>query len=257
MIEPDNEREEFHSELNNTHPQTLRPEQDLEEERKVALAAKVFQEDITVHTLLESLAEAVIISDTQGTIIFINRRAKEMFGYDLVEITGHSLNILVPKQQVKSHKQHIKDFFKDPHIRPMGQNIDLAGRHKNGAEFPVEVSLSYLDTEVGRIGLAFVTDITPRKQAEWALKLRNEELRKANQELKEEIARRERAEQEIKVMSGLIPICASCKKIRNDEGFWQQIEIYIKDHSEAEFSHGICPECKVKLYPELFGDEDK
>ena len=56
---------------------------------------------------------------------------------------------------------------------------------------------------------------------------------------------------EIKVLKGIIPICASCKKVRTDQGFWQQVEIYIRDHSEAKFSHGICPDCKDKLYPNL------
>ncbi len=56
----------------------------------------------------------------------------------------------------------------------------------------------------------------------------------------------------IKTLRGILPICASCKKIRNDDGYWQQIESYIRDHSDAEFSHGICKECAHKLYPELF-----
>jgi hypothetical protein len=55
----------------------------------------------------------------------------------------------------------------------------------------------------------------------------------------------------VNLLSGLIPICASCKKIRDDDGYWSQIEVYIRDHSEAEFSHGICPECSKRLYPEL------
>ncbi|MBN2398699.1 MAG: hypothetical protein JXI32_09985 [Deltaproteobacteria bacterium] len=59
----------------------------------------------------------------------------------------------------------------------------------------------------------------------------------------------ERAMGEIKTLSGLIPICASCKKIRNDEGYWQQVEIYVRDRSTAQFSHGICPDCFEKLYP--------
>lgn len=58
--------------------------------------------------------------------------------------------------------------------------------------------------------------------------------------------------EEIKVLRGIIPICASCKKIRDDEGYWHQVEVYIGDHSEAEFSHGICPECTKKLYPEFY-----
>ena len=56
---------------------------------------------------------------------------------------------------------------------------------------------------------------------------------------------------EIKTLSGLLPICASCKKIRDDKGYWNQIEAYIRDRSEAEFSHSICPECAKHLYPEL------
>lgn len=54
----------------------------------------------------------------------------------------------------------------------------------------------------------------------------------------------------VKTLSGFLPICASCKKIRDDKGYWNQIEIYIKDHSEADFSHGICPQCATRMYPE-------
>lgn len=56
---------------------------------------------------------------------------------------------------------------------------------------------------------------------------------------------------QVKLLSGFLPICCSCKKIRDDQGYWQQIESYIRAHSQAEFSHGICPECYKKLYPEL------
>jgi hypothetical protein len=64
---------------------------------------------------------------------------------------------------------------------------------------------------------------------------------------------REKAFEEVKILRGFLPICASCKKIRDDKGYWTQMEAYIRDHSEAEFSHGICPECVKKLYPELEG----
>jgi len=65
------------------------------------------------------------------------------------------------------------------------------------------------------------------------------------QELKEALAK-------VKLLSGFLPICCSCKKIRDDQGYWQQIESYISDHSNAEFSHGLCPECSKKLYPEYY-----
>ncbi|MBF0545630.1 MAG: response regulator [Candidatus Riflebacteria bacterium] len=61
----------------------------------------------------------------------------------------------------------------------------------------------------------------------------------------------QKALEKIKILSGIIPICASCKKIRNDKGYWEQIEVYIRDHSEAEFSHGLCEECRDRLYPEF------
>jgi len=60
-----------------------------------------------------------------------------------------------------------------------------------------------------------------------------------------------RANDEVKVLKGIIPICAACKKIRDDKGYWTQVESYIRSHSEAEFSHGLCPDCVKKLYPEL------
>jgi phosphoserine phosphatase RsbU/P len=54
---------------------------------------------------------------------------------------------------------------------------------------------------------------------------------------------------QIKTLSGIVPICANCKKIRDDQGYWNQVEVYVRDHTEATFSHGICPECREKLYP--------
>ena len=69
-------------------------------------------------------------------------------------------------------------------------------------------------------------------------------LEKALRDLKNALA-------EVKTLSGLLPICAACKKIRDDKGYWNQIEGYIQEHSDAEFSHGVCPECTTKLYPDL------
>ncbi len=93
----------------------------------------------------------------------------------------------------------------------------------------------------------------------------NAQLTKVNAELVHEISERKRAEEEkeelivelqenlakIKTLSGLLPICAHCKNIRDDKGYWSQIEAYIEDHSETEFSHGICPECAIKYYPDM------
>jgi len=72
--------------------------------------------------------------------------------------------------------------------------------------------------------------------------------------LQQKKANLEKALSEIKVLSGFIPICASCKKIRDDKGYWNQIEVYIRDHSEAKFTHSICPTCATKLYPDIIRD---
>ena len=76
-------------------------------------------------------------------------------------------------------------------------------------------------------------------------------IKQADQEKSDIIARLHKALAEVKTLSGFLPICASCKKIRDDKGYWNQIEAYITEHSEAEFSHGICPECCKKLYPDF------
>ena len=74
--------------------------------------------------------------------------------------------------------------------------------------------------------------------------------------LAEKIGELQRALNEIKTLRGIVPICASCKKIRDDAGFWQQVDVYVRDHSEAEFSHGICPECMKRPYPEFTADSE-
>ncbi len=80
---------------------------------------------------------------------------------------------------------------------------------------------------------------------------KNQELEKAKRDLVENINRLEEASRNIKILSGLIPICSSCKKIRDDAGYWHQIEKFIKEHSGAVFSHGLCPACAKELYPEM------
>lgn len=77
-------------------------------------------------------------------------------------------------------------------------------------------------------------------------------IKETNLAKEELIENLQKALTEVKMLSGLLPICSSCKKIRNDEGYWQQIEEYIRDHSEADFTHGICNECVKELYPEYY-----
>ena len=79
-------------------------------------------------------------------------------------------------------------------------------------------------------------------------------IQQQNKEKDELIAKLQDALANVKKLSGLLPICSSCKKIRNDKGYWKQIEGYIAEHSEAVFTHGLCPDCVIKLYPKLMQD---
>ena len=81
-----------------------------------------------------------------------------------------------------------------------------------------------------------------------AIVIKNKELSQLNTQLKSALS-------EIKNLSGLLPICANCMKIRDDKGYWQQVEEYFTEHSEAQFSHGICPECLIQLYPEFYPEK--
>jgi hypothetical protein len=76
-------------------------------------------------------------------------------------------------------------------------------------------------------------------------------LRRLQQELQQKNAQLEEALANIKTLNGYLPICANCKKIRDDEGYWQQVEVYVRHHTDVQFSHGICPECMAQLYPDF------
>jgi len=87
--------------------------------------------------------------------------------------------------------------------------------------------------------------------ANMSLQREIDERKRIEGELEKLIHELQRALEKVKTLSGLLPICSSCKKIRDDTGYWNQIEVYIRDHSEADFSHSICPDCAQKLYPDL------
>ncbi len=109
-------------------------------------------------------------------------------------------------------------------------------------------AMDYINKPVNTVELlARVSSALTLKREMDCRKAREIELRRSNEHL-------QRALSEVKVLRGLIPICASCKKIRNDHGFWQQLEEYLHEHSEAEFSHGLCAPCIKKLYPGVYKD---
>jgi len=115
-------------------------------------------------------------------------------------------------------------------------------------------SLAMLRVDAREINLRNLIKTLDQKVQE-----RTKELEKKNRQLETANLELYKSLEKVKLLSGLLPICASCKKIRGDQGYWQQVEEYISDHSEAIFSHGLCPECLKNLYPdfyqEKFGEE--
>jgi two-component system, cell cycle sensor histidine kinase and response regulator CckA len=119
-----------------------------------------------VHALLESASQGIISADRLGRIVLANRRAQEMFGYTREELQGARIELLLPEVKRSAHVRQREDYFSQPHARPMGIGLDLAGRRSDGKEFPVEVSLSYIEVEGELFAIAFVSDITQRKTLE-------------------------------------------------------------------------------------------
>jgi len=178
--------------------------------------------------------------------VVLNERWADIIGYRLEELAPISidtwLKVVHPDDLKRSNDLLDKHFRKELAY----YECEVRLRHKHGSWVWVldrGKVIKWADNGKPLFMYGTHQDISVRKKAE--------------EERETLIANLEKAISEVKKLSGMLPICASCKKIRDDKGYWNQIESYIGAHAEVEFSHGLCPECAKKLYPELFENDGK
>ncbi|MDR3459385.1 MAG: PAS domain-containing protein [Verrucomicrobiae bacterium] len=209
---------------------------DITQRKQNDLALRESEEKL--RRILQAAHDAIILVDEEGKIRLWNQAASRIYGYSNEEAMGKDiLELLAPARDLEKVRATFRESLVSGQGSGINQTTEWTMRRKDGQEIMVELSLTAVMFGDQRFFLGVDRDITERKKSEMERELLIKSL--------------EEALANVKTLSGLVPICAACKRIRDDKGYWNQVEAYISSHSEARFSHGICPECIHKLYPEI------
>lgn len=184
--------------------------------------------------ILGAAQEGIWVIEAEGKTGYLNEKMAAMLGYGVDEIHGKAFDRFLEEGE----GARVGRLLDSARNGEAGKS-DVRFRRKDGTDLWTIASMAPIFSEEGRFEgvLGMFLDITDRKRMEG-------ERDKLIGELRQAMA-------SVKTLKGLLPICASCNQIRDEKGYWFPIEVYVRMHSEATFTHGICPECAGRLYPDL------
>lgn len=220
----------------------LRHDRDHLEELVAKRTEALRESENRYHSLAQTASDAIISINSGENVVFWNKAAETIFGYSPEEVMDKPLAFIMPERFRELHQEGLRRVISGGVSHIIGKTVEVVGLRKDGHEIPIEISLAAMQTKEGMLITGILRDVTERKQVE--------------EEREKLIVQLQKALTEVKTLSGLLPICAHCKNIRDDKGYWSKIETYIHKHSDAEFSHGICPECAKKFYPDFDLNDD-
>ena len=205
-------------------------------------AEKIERKKEKYRQLAEITSDWIWEVDKDGFYTYASPVVYEFLGYWPEEVIGKKPFDFMTKNEAERVEPLFRKAISERAVLKAIENTNL---HKDGSLVIFETNGVPIHDDSGNfIGYRGIDrNITARKIVE-------RELEREKEKLKEAL-------EKVRLLSGMLPICASCKKIRDDQGYWQQIELYISEHSEADFTHSICPDCARKIYPEFYDKEDK
>lgn len=184
--------------------------------------------------VLDQVNDVIMIHDFAGRIRYFNEATLKMRGFSRSELAHMKMNQITAPQYRDMMRSRMEVVWEKGELV-----FESSTQNKDGSSTPVEVHARRIEMDGEPVVLSIARDIS----------LRHEHEQTRDRLLKE----LQTAMVRIKTLNGMIPICSNCKKLRNDDGYWQQVEEYLRQHTDADFSYGLCDQCSAELYPEFSG----